>query len=341
MTGRTIALILCAGIAACVFAKSAHAGAGPFLGDPFIVIPTNFGNGADAEIRESQTNVGLDGIAAGNNRGDSSELATRLSLNNQSSSMYMKFDITQLPDSSDTAYWSNKDLAVRVHTRNGGNFRIRGANQNTMVVEDYQLRILALDPLGTYSTSQTDRAGNAYTASEYQYDWNELGITAFNAPGRQPACVVDTGANACSVNDSRGSYEMDFDSNVIDLGLVPMPEFAGNTELPAGFPLVYRDTSGALKQILFDAQSVGEDSVTVIMHNGHTIDDMNTAGTPGNFLGRNHLLVPKEFAADMVENGLDNSAGYYSPSLAVVPEPNSLLLVTLGCLAGLAARRRN
>jgi hypothetical protein len=340
MISRSCGLSLLAALGVCALGSNSHADR--FVGNPLLVIPTNFGVGAEAEIREEESNVGLDGIALGSNRGGSDELATRLSFAGgsgsagQSSSMYIKFDITQLPDSSDTAYWDTKDLALRVFTRNNGNFRIRGANQNTMVIEDFILRVKALDPLGTYSTSQTDRNGNAYTASEYQYDWNELGITAFNAPGRQPACVD---SNACNVNESRNSFDMDFDANVLDLGTVPMRPGV-ITELPAGHPLVYHDTAGTLKQLVFDAQSAGEDSITIIMHNGHTIDMTNTAGTPANFLGRNHLIVPQEFADDAIQNGLDNSAGAFSPQLLVVPEPTSMVLLALASVLSLATRRR-
>jgi hypothetical protein len=304
--------VVIATILAATFSTSATADLNPIL-----VIPTNYGIGADAEVRESEKNVGLDGLAQGNNRGDSDALGTRLTFNLESSAMYVKFDISQLPGSYDLGFWSGLELAVRVFVRNNDNFKIRGMNQNTMVLEDFILKVKALDPLGTYSTSQNDRVGNAYTASEYQYDWNELGITAYNAPGRQPFCVD---SNICNVDGSRGSFEMDFDSNVVELGNVPMPQPADLLTLTAGDPLVYFDTNGTLKQIVFDARDNGLDTITIIMHNGHMIDMNNTAGTPAEFLGRNHLIVPKEFADDAIENGLDNSTGAYSPQLLVLSQ---------------------
>jgi hypothetical protein len=53
------------------------------------------------------------------------------------------------------------------------------------------------------------------------------------------------------------------------------------------------------------------------------------------------LAVPKEFAATSITNGLDNSTGAFSPQLRIVPEPASVLLLTLGAMAlGLVRRRK-
>jgi hypothetical protein len=325
-----------------------------------IIIPTNLGNGGDAEIRESDTNVsGFGGVFQGSNRGASTELATRAKNKNgdgtftpqNSSAQYMKFDISQLPVSSDS-FWDDKEVIFRAYTRNNEQFRAWQDEAGAGIpLTEFNWRLRALDPNGTYSTSQTDQFGNAYTASQYQYDWTEgtgnggtdtSGITAFNAPGRVPFCATD----ACQTanGNSLGFFdEFDSDPNVLDLGSVPMPDFdlpgVGN-RLPQRYPLTYLDPNGDLTQLVKDARDAGLDTITLIAHSGQ--DGTNFMTQPLAFLnGLNQLIAPKEQTTIIGAEPNDNIAGTYSPQLIIrVPEPASLVLLCFGCLGGLLARRR-
>jgi hypothetical protein len=324
-----------------------------------IIIPTNFGNGGDAEIREVDTNVsGFGGVFQGSNRGASTELATRAKekqangsfIGKNSSAQYMKFDISQLPVSSDS-FWDDKQVIFRAYTRNANNFRAYSEEASAGIgLTEFNWRLRALDPNGTYSTSQTDQHGNAYTASQYQYDWTEgtgnggtnvSGITAFNAPGRVPFCVTD--ACATANGNSLGFYdEFDSDPNVLDLGSVPMP---GRNQIPSNnlaqrYPLTYLDPNGDLTQLVKDARDAGLGTITLIAHSGP--DGTNFMTQPFGFLnGLNQLIAPKEQTTIIAAQPGDNAAGKYSPQLIVrVPEPASLALVCFGCLIGLVARRR-
>jgi hypothetical protein len=348
MTRGNFALILVAAISAGISATSAHA-------QPFLVIPTNFGTGADAEVRESQNGADLGGFVAGSNRGANDELATRLSARtiidnmdgtftaevsgNQSSAMYMKFDISELPGSADP-YWIGKQVDFRGYTRNASNFRAYRPDRDG-VSQPFELRLRALDPNGTYSTSQTDQSGNAYTASHYEYDWDEgdnsagSGITAFDAPGRIPFCVD---SNLCDINATLGEFdEFDVDPNVLDIGLATMPHMSVGNDLPQRYPINYTDESGNLTDIVKAARDLGLNHVTLIAHNGFDLSDVND---PDAFFSHNHLLAPKEKTTIITAEMDDNIDGAFSPQLRVVPEPSSLIMITLVSLAGLVARRR-
>src|SRR5688572_23106868 len=147
-----------------------------------IVIPTNL-NGADAELRESDTNVDLFGVPLGTNRGASTELASRIldavgtdtpptmitnpfPTNDRSSVMLMKFDISGLPDSSDS-FWNDKQVSLRLAARNNGNFNnLFGPNPSNPSEEvRLQFRVLGLEPGNVYAddnplaAARTDRLG--------------------------------------------------------------------------------------------------------------------------------------------------------------------------------------
>lgn len=293
------------------------------LGQP-IVIPTQFGQGADAEVRESALNtftpLGGDPIVRGQNFGAANELATRLKddvgtganptpppdtiittpfvSNDRSSIMYMKFDLSALPASTDP-FWSSARVSLQMFVRTNGNIQgndlwavVPGGD--SMNVADYRLMqfgIKGLDPNATYDNSaggRADRLGNAYTASFNQYNWTEgagqdgdnnpTGITYYNAPGLQPHCVSPT-AGACvdpNIPDSDDSAIQtlgildDWDaSQVVDIEeswhwpneteAASYTSTAGSpATLLAGQPLDYKDPNGNLKALLLDALAAAE-----------------------------------------------------------------------------------
>jgi len=185
-------------------------------------IPTNFGKGADTEIREEETDTGFSGFAGRNRGGNTVAVGTRARTKNSSatldstytgtnsSAQYMKFDISQLPVSSDP-YWNGKSVWFRANTV--GTWRAysveAAALPNPIPRTEFVWRLRALNPSGTYNNGvngQTDLNGNPYTASQYLYDWTEgtgtgaaadvTGITAYNAPGIRPFCKTAACATA-------------------------------------------------------------------------------------------------------------------------------------------------
>jgi hypothetical protein len=389
-----------------------------------IIIPTNFGKGADAELRESEPNVDLSGVALGSNRGGGTntgaELATRgvnavtegaagsnptpppdriianhFPTNDRSSVMLLKFDIGALPAAADP-FWNDKKVNFQLSTRNdnqaGGSrlWNVKPEFSSVPTVDRtpdmYDLMkfaIRGLEPTGTYvddvggdpsALNLTDRVGNPWAPSHYRYDWVEgtgsnstdtSGVTFYNAPGITPHCVKQGACSDNSIPNSDGSLVQtlgkydDFDSStrlIDDTWHWPSEEVAAGyttttatpTNLLAGETLHYGDPNGNLKQLLLDAKMAGRDTLTLMVH--HNMDTTQTqpnvgiqGTTPTTFLAHNYLVVPKEFGATGLANGLDNSTGAFSPRLLIfVPEPATISLFALGALAvcGLSRRRK-
>src|SRR3972149_7077648 len=171
-----------------------------------VIIPTNLGNGADAEVRESEGNIGLlDGVAAGGNRGGGTELATRkrdsvgvdtsttpntinnyFPTNDRSSVMYLKFDISSLPASADP-FWADKQVNLQLHVRQNGNIAGQrlwnvipgGDSMNIAHYRLMQCGVRGLEPTGVYAddnpgaANRTDRVGDPWSATRYRYNWTE------------------------------------------------------------------------------------------------------------------------------------------------------------------------
>lgn len=200
------------------------------------IIPTNQGGGGDSEVREFQIADGgeLDPVVFANAKfGTSNELATRAnnttaaitSTGDRSSSMYMKFDISQLPNhNSDPAFWSNFQVAFRGYIRNTNvsdsrivdkrvgtsnvdapmkdwlrvKFDIRGLEpspyKNNM--DDTEGYRYGDDDASAYT--RVDRSGETYSSPFYEYNWDEGtgantnidGINFLSAPGITPHCTV-------------------------------------------------------------------------------------------------------------------------------------------------------
>ena len=215
-----------------------------------VIIPTNR-NGADAEIRESDITDNFGVTEATAQRGNSTELATRGSdttttaTNDRSSMMYMKFDISGLPNhTSDPGFWSDKNLAFRGYVRNtnlsNGRLLDQSRNGNPLPHDQWErvkFDVRGLEPgQGRYAdddpnqANRTDRSGNAYTSPHYEYDWDEgngsvgSGISYVNAPGLTPFCMA-SGSCADAYGDTDntnikktlGIYD-DFNSDTRILG---------------------------------------------------------------------------------------------------------------------------
>ncbi|MGD9633998.1 MAG: PEP-CTERM sorting domain-containing protein [Pirellulales bacterium] len=309
-----------------------------------IVITTNMG-GADTEVREFEINASElepDAVPTAQ-RGAANELATRaiddgVEANNsdRSSVMYMKFNITGLPNhSSDPGFWADKQVSFRGTVRNTNINDSRLALPNTQsptVRVNFDIRglepghVYADDPGG--STTMTDRSGNSFQSPQYKYDWAEgigtggnnqtSGITYLSAPGITPFCT-QYGACGEAYGDSDpnnifktlGQYD-DFNSDARSLGnwTWPIPKnfFGGQANrYPVGLPLEYTDANGNLKQLIFDAQDAGRSSVTLMLN--LAIDARTTTGgnpTPSSsMINFNYLFNPKEMTTLSDDNNWD------------------------------------
>lgn len=270
-----------------------------------VVIKTN----ADCELRESSQSTVFDDILLtdvvvpdAGNRGNSTELATRVKAGARSSVSYIKFPISDLPDVGDAFWTTNKKakLQIRLRHENLPESRLRalrpGATSASTSADDWnydpsatsdqaaqmQFAVYGLDPNGTYSTTKTDRSGNAYAAPQSVYEWSEgdgsegSGITFYDAPGITPHCMVsgtcDTaeyGGAATDTLQSKG-YIDDFNSNVIPLGTWNWPDVQPQNHLPVGLPVDF--SSAALLDLIQAAKAAGRDSVTLIV--AHNLDPL-------------------------------------------------------------------
>ncbi|TWT91039.1 hypothetical protein Mal64_14380 [Pseudobythopirellula maris] len=283
--------------------------------------PTNHGNGADAEVRESN---------ASQNRGDSTEIASRIknaapSLagndgSDRNSLIYTKFDITglELPADGKTA------------------FRMTYRNTNLSGNRLFD----------TVTPNVDNRAAMAvYALKTTAATWAEDTITYANAPG----LVFPGDLNI-------GTRELTDD--LVFLGTVTFPQVAslsngvgGQNRLPVGGVLKFESEN--LDDFVGQAIIDGATEVTLVTGTFHD-------GNIGieSWLNFNYLFNPKEqttlnddpsWDSDVEDDmnalgsphsGADNSTGRYSPSLLLrVPEPTSLSLISL-VAAGFVARRR-
>lgn len=306
--------LLTALFAAALFAPAAH-------GDMWV--PTNYGIGADAEVRESNPTQ---------NRGDSTEIASRVRNDfisgnandgsDRNSAIYVRIDLTDrlLPADGHTAF--------RMMYRNNN---LRGSRIQDTVTPNPNIRT----GMAIYGLTNT-ALGN----------WNEVetslgagdGITYLTAPG-------------ISFDGDVGTK--DFNSDLQYLGTVEFPEIGTQNWLPVGGSLVF--SSASLDNFVGNAIGAGESSVTLVATVIHGGD------APFNdWINFNYLFNPKDqttlnsdpnydFAIDDDNNplgspwsGADNSFGGFSPALWLrVPEPSSLTLVLVltACVVGIRTRK--
>ena len=282
-----------------------------------IIIPTNL-NGADTEIREFELNATAlaPTVVATQQRGANNELATRgqettiTATNDRSSIMYMKFDISGLPNhTANPGFWADKKLFFRGYVRNTNLSDSRIAYPNIygpVALVNFDIR--GLEPGHVYAddnpsaANRTDQSGLAYSSPHYEYNWDEgtgtggsgtglgTGITFIDAPGITPFCTLrgscDTatfGGLNTDIHQSLGLYD-NFNSDTRFLGnwqwKRPTYIFAGSNRYPIGMELEYADANGNLQQLVFDAQDAGRTSVTLMLN--LAVDTrLDTSSNPG------------------------------------------------------------
>lgn len=281
-----------------------------------VIITTNMGNGADAEVRESNPDQ---------NRGTSTELATRAADRYESgspndgsdrnSAFYLQFDLSGLV-SGDAA-----GAVLRLTYRNNNLTESRVSDMD-MLPPDYGMN--GIEFYGIAGAS-----------------FNENTITYANAPGITPDGDVGT---------------KDFDASATLLGDVDLPSPGGVTHLFVGDALDFMAAGldAFLEQEILNNPAGVAVIVGVHRNSGMTFDSgfagqQKFGDEPSNWINFNYLFNPKEqttLNTDMISpwSGADNSNGAFSPQLildgrATVSTPATLTLFGLGLL-GLASTRR-
>lgn len=303
-----VAFSLCAG--------GAIAHAGP------IYLPTNVGNGADAEVRESNPTQ---------NRGASTEIATRVidryklghpdDGNDRNSVIYLQFDLSTL--GSIDAVGSMLRLTLR--------------NNN----------------LTDSRISDTDGVSPDHGSNGLQYygipgaSFNELTLTYLNAPGLTFDGDVGT---------------KDFNGDAMFLGDKDLPAIGSQSHLPVGSAVDFSSAALDAFLADEWANNPNGVAVIAVTHRnlGLTSDPgglYDKAGSePADWSNFNYLFNPKEqttlnddlnYDSDINDpgnllgnplGGADNSTGAFSPQLIFVPAPPTAVLMAGAAL--LARRKR-
>ncbi len=314
LLGAAVASLMVAGLAAPAEAST-------------IVIPTNFGNGADAEVRESESFSNPDGRA----RGHEEELATRVFVNNNSpfptgnernSVMFLRFDISQLTLQD---IENATDAYVRLHVNTTSWNQSRSVSPDTGVRAGFSM--MALRP---GASGQDWQEGNDSTAGDMAYH---------TAPG----LVYDANMR------TKDYYGPDLQF----MTATPAPD-VGVGSLPVGYALDFNHNvdnpeDDRILQFLADAISAGNTTVTFLIGATQDGSPLLSGSSITNF---NYVFASKEVQALRSQlsgvgpdngpspwSGASNANGEFSPKLVIVPEPASLTLLGLGGL-GLLRRRR-
>ena len=288
-----------------------------------VYLPTNIGNGADAEVRES---------APTQNRGASTELATRvLDLwlpssqndgNDRNSVIYLQFDLAALDAFSTTG--SILRMTVR----------------NNLLNED---RVHDTDGL----FADFGRNGMQYYGIPGAV-FNEDLITYNTAPGITPDGDVGT---------------KDFNGSAMLLGEQDLPAIGSQNHLPVGSNFDFASAAlDAFLETERATNRGGVAVIAVVHRNLGLTDSQNTDKSgeePSAWANLNYLFNPKEqttlnadatYDADINDPGNplgspwsdgDNSSGQFSPQLVFVPAPGAGALLAGPILMMLRRGRRS
>lgn len=282
-----------------------------------IWVPTNYGNGADAEVRESNPTQ---------NRGTSTEIASRIKNavpsgdpadgNDRNSLIYVKIDLTnaEMPADGKTAF--------RMTYRNN--------NLNVSRTTDYITPNSAL------------RTGLAIYGLADGITWDEGTITYANAPGINFPGDANVGTR-------------DLNGDLSFLGTVTFPEHGNQNWLPVGGELVFESPN--LDAFVANKIANGETEVTLVAHTLHDASPFfsqfnNWINFNYLFNPKEQVTLNNDpnWDSDTTDpnnptgspwSGADNSTGAFSPSLLLVqvPEPTAAVLGLIAA-AGLAGARR-
>lgn len=313
----------------------------PALSAP-VWVPTNYGNGADAEVREAffDVNYGIN---------PNGELATRINntrpagdpndSGDRNSLMYVKIDLTGygMPADGKTA------------------FRMTYFNSN-LVANRVQDNFTPNPDFRTGLTFYGLRSGNT---------WDESTITYANAPGINFPGDLNIGTRDLSIYSSSTTPTSGPTGLLQPLGTVTFSQLgdagkgiAGPNRMPIGGELVFESPN--LDAFVKAAIDNGDTEVTLVSHVTHDGSEYFHNFFP-QWMNHNYVFNAKEkltlnidnanWDADVLDpdnplgnplSGASNANGEFSPSLllqAVVPEPTSAVLC-LGALAGIAGLRR-
>jgi len=248
-------------------------------------IPTNIGNGADAEVRESNPTQ---------NRGDSTEIGTRARNDyiagdgndgsDRNSAIYTRFDLSQalIPNTFETAF----------------SLTYRNSNLNGTRIQD------------TITPNPAVRTGLAIYGLAPGIDWQENSITYLTAPG-------------LFFDGDVGS--VDVTSDLTFLGTVEFPEIGAQNWLPVGGELRFcSDNLDQFVNNALDLGYSEVTLVSMRIHSGDTPfanwtnfnylfnpKEQTTLNDDPNY-DDGHGNIGSPFS------GADNSNGEFSPALAIV-----------------------
>jgi hypothetical protein len=271
-------------------------------------VPTNYGVGADAEVREFQplTNLGASTEIASRVRNDSIAGSAGDS-NDRNSSIYMKIDLTdrQLPSDGHTA------------------FRMTYRNDNLSIsrIQD------------SITPNPEIRTGMAFYGLNTALTWDESTITYFGAPGI--TFDLDVGTK-------------DFNSDLTLLGTAAFPEIGTQNHLPIGGSLILEsDQLDQYVADAIAAGKTEVTIVATTIHGGDApFANWRNFSYLFNPKEQTTLNGDNYDAGDGNGNvgnlfGTDNSNGDFSPALLLrVPEPSTALLSILALAGLLGVRRR-
>ncbi len=300
-----------------------------------LTIPTNYGLGADVEVKEEDPFGIVNGL-----RGANTEIASRVRNlaplgdpndgTDRNSVIYLQFDLTQLNPASDTT-----GATLRMTYRNNN------LNNGRVVDTDTFAPDLLKNGMVYYGIPNSSI--------------NEATLTYIGNPG-----LGTTGAPGITPDGNVGT--VDFNASSQLLGDVDFPDVLPANHLPVGGALDF--SSPALDAFLAAEVAAGNSTAVfaVVRRNlGNAIATAVLPGDPNNWVNFNYLFNPKEqvllntdafdpdgsgpLPPNPNQFGRDNSTGQFSPQIILphvpnVPEPGSVALFCVALAAGLSKLRR-